>query len=383
MVKFKVTNQKLMKGKIIKGIFAFFFKFSLIIADKMIKSQGQCNKYIAESNEEYEILHDVTKTGKDRNWKERKMGNLRFAERLAKLDYKESVVERVRTCGDVLRFVKDPEEGLKLYQAFFCKNRLCPMCNWRRSMKYSWQITQIIDKALEQYPNGRFLFLTLTVKNVPGRDLSQAIIDLNKSFHRLFRRKKVTKNMLGFVRSLEVTYNDERDDYHPHIHVLIMVKSTYFKGSENYIEQPNWTDMWQQSAKIDYTPIVNIKPIKEKVARDDLKNDFSEDGILKAVLETAKYPVKPFEIEKDKNGKIIKRSEEKLTEITGDLMDGLYKKRQLGFGGIFKDIRKKLHLDDIENGDLVNTSDEKTETTTGEVIVAYWNYRRGNYFIKQ
>lgn len=355
----------------------------MIIADKMTKSQGQRNNYIAESNEEYEILHDVTKTGKDRNWKERKMGNLRFSERLAKLDYKESVVERVRTCGEVLRFVKDPLKGLKLYQAFFCKNRLCPMCNWRRSMKYSWQAKQIIDKALKIYPNARFLFLTLTIKNVSGYALSEAIKEINKSFHRLFRRKKVKKNMLGFIRALEVTYSDKNGNYHPHIHVLLMVKPTYFKNKENYISQSEWTKMWEESANLDYTPVVNIKAVKEKVARDDLKNDFSEDGILKAVLETAKYPVKPFEVEYDKNGKKIKRSEEKLTEITGDLMDGLYKKRQLGFGGILKDIRKELQLDDIENGDLVNTSDEKTETSTGEVIVAYWNYTKGNYFIKQ
>lgn len=356
----------------------------------MAKSQVEkrkCNNYVLnrpkKSIREYEILFDTTKTGKDRKWKERKLSNLRFSNRLEKLGYKESIVERVQSCGEVLRFVKDPVQGLKLYQAFFCKNRLCPMCNWRRSLKYSWQAKEIIDEALKQYPNGRFLFLTLTVKNVPGRDLSQAIIELNKSFDRLFRRKKVSKNMIGYIRALEVTYSDERDDYHPHIHVLLMVKPTYFKGKENYISQSDWTEMWEQSAKLDYTPLVNIKAVKEKVARDDLKNDFSEDGIMKAVLETAKYPVKPFEVERDKKGNVIERSEEKLTQITGELMDGLYKKRQLGFGGIFKDIRKKLHLDDIETGDLVNTSDEKTDPTTGEVIVAYWNFKRGNYFIKR
>lgn len=362
----------------------------MIIAKKMAKSQvgkRKCNNYVLnrpkKSIREYEILLDTTKTGKDRKWKERKSSNLRFSNRLEKLDYKKSIVERVQSCGDVLKFVKDPFQGLKLYQAFFCKNRLCPLCNWRRSMKYSWQAKQIIDKALEQYPTGRFLFLTLTIKNVSGYALSEAIKEMNKSFDRLFRRKKVKKNMLGFIRALEVTYSDKNGNYHPHIHVLLMVKPTYFKGKENYISQSEWTEMWEQSANLDYTPVVNIKAVKERVARDDLKNDFSEDGIMKAVLETAKYPVKPFEVEHDKNGKKIERSEEKLTEITGDLMDGLYKKRQLGFGGIFKDIRKKLHLDDIETGDLVNTSDEKTDPTTGEIIVAYWNYKKSNYFIKR
>lgn len=380
-------NQKLKKGKSRRNFCIVFSKyelwFLLIIAKKMTKSQEQRNNYIAETNEEYEILNDTTKTGKDRKWKERKMGSIRFSERLIKLGYKESVVERVRTCGDVLKFVKDPVQGLKLYQAYFCKNKLCPMCNWRRSMKYSWQIKQILDKALEQYPKARFLFLTLTVENVPAEALSEAIKDLNKSFDRLFRRKNVKKNMIGYVRSLEVTYNDKRSDYHPHIHVLLMVKPSYFSGyGDNYISQADWTRMWEESAKLDYTPVVNIKAVKEKVVREDLHDDFSEDGIMKAVLETAKYPVKPFELERDKHGKVIERSEEKLTQITGELLDGLYKKRQLGFGGLLKELRKELHLDDIETGDLVNTSNEKTEPTAGEVIVAYWNYSRGNYFIK-
>ncbi|WP_228026080.1 protein rep, partial [Streptococcus ruminantium] len=80
----------------------------------------------------------------------------------------------------------------------------------------------------------------------------------------------------------------------------------------------------------------------------------------------------------------IKRSEEKLTQITGELLEGLYKKRQLGFGGLLKEIRKEMKLDDIENGDLVNTSDEdKPKASKAEIIVAYWNYTKGNYFIKQ
>jgi len=350
----------------------------------MVTSQEQRNKYIAENNEEYEILHDVNKNGKDRKWKERKEANLRHAKRMEKLGYSEKAVERVTVCADILKFHRDPIKGLKLYQAYFCGNKLCPLCNWRRSMKYSWQIKKIIEKALERYPKARFLFLTLTIKNVKAERLSDAIIEINKSFDRLFRRKKVNKNLIGFVRSLEVTYNDKTKEYHPHIHVLLMVKPTYFKGSENYISQEDWTDMWEESANLFYTPVVNIKAVKEKVVKDDLKSDFSEDGIMKAVLETAKYPVKPFEIEKDKNGKVIKRSEEELTKITGELLEGLYKKRQLGFGGIFKEIRKELKLDDIENGDLVNTSDEdKTETSKADEVVAYWNYARANYFIKQ
>ncbi|MGT2938099.1 protein rep, partial [Streptococcus caprae] len=229
----------------------------------MVTSQEQRNKYIAQTNEEFEILHDVTKTGKDRKWKERKQANLRHAKRMEKLGYDAKKVERVETCADVLKFVQDPIKGMKLYQAYFCGNKLCPMCNWRRSMKYSWQAKTILEEALKRRPKARFLFLTLTIKNVPAKALSEAIKELNKSFDRLFRRKTVKKNMIGFIRAMEVTYNDETGLYHPHIHVLLMVTPTYF-ARDNYLSQSDWTEMWEQSAKLNYTPIVHIKAVKEK-----------------------------------------------------------------------------------------------------------------------
>ena len=56
------------------------------------------------------------------------------------------------------------------------------MCNWRRSMKYSYQASRIIDKAIGEYPNARFLFLTLTMKNVDGEELSEKMTEMTKGF---------------------------------------------------------------------------------------------------------------------------------------------------------------------------------------------------------
>lgn len=349
--------------------------------------KNEYNNFITTQNvvDEGEILLDVSSGGKDRKWKERKQASLRNAERFKELECTEKQYKRYLTCGEYLHFRQDADTGLlKLENAFFCGNKFCAICSWRRSLKYGFQTKETLDEALKQYPSARFLFLTLTIKNVPAKGLSDAIKSgLNKSFDRLFRRAKVKKNLIGFVRAIEVTYNDETNDYHPHIHVLLMVKSTYFKGDgDNYISHEEWTSMWQQSAKLDYVPMVNIKAVKPKVVREDLHDDYSEDGIIKAVLEVAKYPVKPIEIETDKNGKKIERSEELLTQITGELYNGLYKKRQFGFGGTFKEIRQRLHLDDIENGDLVHVSKDDEPASNGQRIIAYWNYFRGNYYIK-
>ncbi|MCC9878843.1 protein rep, partial [Streptococcus agalactiae] len=155
--------------------------------------------------------------------------------------YKKSLVERVQGCGDVLHFIRREDGSLKLYQAYFCKNKLCTMCNWRRSMKYSYQTSKIVDEAIKNEPKGRFLVWTLTVKNVPGTELHKTITSLTKSFDRLDKRAKVQKNIIGYLRSVEVTHNEKENSYHPHIHVLLMVKTSYFSGAgNNYISQKEW-----------------------------------------------------------------------------------------------------------------------------------------------
>lgn len=117
--------------------------------------------------------------------------------------------------------------------------------------------------------------------------------------------------------------------YHPHLHILMMMKSSYFKIKGNYIKQQEWSELWQESAQLLYTPIVDVK----------------------AVLETAKYPTKPISFD-DENLKVI-----------DDLYKGLYRKRQIAYGGIFKQIARELRFDDVENGDLIVVDEE-----TGEIL---------------
>ena len=324
----------------------------------MTMQVNQDQSFLNEVKLDQKILIDTNSKGKDRDWRGRKIMSLKLADIFKELGYRQSLVERLSSCGEVLKFIQQEDGSLKLYQAYFCKNKLCPMCNWRRSMKYSYQTSRIVDEAIKQEPKARFLFLTLTVRNVKGENLNATLTSLTQSFDRLFRRVKVKKNLLGYLRSVEVTHNEKENTYHPHIHVLMMVKSSYFKSSDDYLSQKEWSEMWSQSLKVDYFPIVDIRGVKQ-----------SYQGVEKAIVETAKYPVKPMNLDvTDK-------------QVVDDLYQGLYRKRQLGFGGLFKTIKKQLELDDIENGDLIHTSD-KNELSEGAKIVAIWNATKQNYFIK-
>ena len=121
--------------------------------------------------------------------------------------------------------------------------------------------------------------------------------------------------------------------------------------------------------KLDYTPMVDIRAVKADKGK----------GLKGAILETAKYPVKPFDVTDDK----MDYTETEKLQIVDDMLTGLHRKRQIGFGKLFKDIKKELELDDLEDGNLVQTGEDTESRSTGREIVAIWNWQRNNYYIKR
>src|SRR5699024_11391336 len=84
--------------------------------------------------------------------------------------------------------------------------------------------------------------------------------------------------------------------------------------------------------------------------------------------ETAKYPVKDIDL--------TKKDEEKNLKRLSDLEEGLHRKRLISYGGLLKEIHKKLNLDDSEDGDLIHTDDEEKADEDGFSIIAMWNWER-------
>lgn len=313
------------------------------------------------------MLVDKTKSGKERPWRNKKLSNVNYYELLHILEFKKA--ERVKECGTVLEFKADEDTGhLKLFKTWFCKSRLCSLCNWRRAMKHSSQTKKIIAEVVKRKSKARWLFLTLTVKNVyDGEELDKSLRAMAQGFNRLVKYKKVKQNLIGFMRATEVTVNKIDNSYNQHLHVLVCVEPTYFKNTENYISQKQWTGFWKKAMKLDYDPVVDVRAIKPK-------NKHKTD-IQSAIDETAKYPVKDTDYMSD--------DEERNLQIVQDLEDGLYRKRLLSYGGLLKEIHKELNLDDVEDGDLIHTDDEESKTSEDAYsIVAIWNWERRNYFIK-
>lgn len=251
-------------------------------------------------HDDVEILKDEDSRGKERDWKGKKGRSLLTAEhyQVAELSKK---AERMYECGNFLSF-KLKDGRLKLYQAYFCKVRLCPMCNWRRSLKIAFQNKKIIQTVNER-ENVQWVFLTLTVRNVEGDKLKDTMDLMTKAWNRFAGYAKFKKSVKGYFRALEVTRNWDRESewygtYHPHFHVLLAVSSDYF--GRNYIKQAEWTDMWQRAMKLDYTPIIHVAKVKPKKESPDfiemeqeMKKSIAEQN---AIFEVSKYPVKDTDV---------------------------------------------------------------------------------------
>src|SRR5690625_2035967 len=134
-----------------------------------------CSNHSIYTKGKSRVLIDKTKTGKVRPWKEKKIANVGYYELIHILEFKKA--ERVKECANILEYKVDHETGEpKLFKVWFCKSRLCPMCNWRRAMKHSIQAEKVVSEVIRQKPTVRWLFLTLTVKNVyDGKELNKSL----------------------------------------------------------------------------------------------------------------------------------------------------------------------------------------------------------------
>ncbi|WP_046176521.1 protein rep [Domibacillus indicus] len=330
------------------------------------------------------ILRDTRANGKDRDWKGKKKRSLLMADHYGEAGLNKKA-ERMQQCADTLLFKKTAEK-LKLFQAYFCKVRLCPMCNWRRSLKIAFHNKQIVEAA-NQRENLKWIFLTLTVRNVEGKELKTTMDSMTKAWNRFAGYAKFKKSIKGYFRAMEVTKNRERESewygtYHPHFHVLLCVPASYFKKPNLYVKQENWIAMWRKAMKLDYDPIVHVQRVKAKKESLDL-NEIEQD-IKKAVeeqnaiLEVSKYPVKDSDVIVGDSVTVDN------VETILDLDNALSYKRLIAYGGLLKEIHRELNLGDAEDGDLIHVGEENSdEVANGAVeIMAYWHVGLKNYVIK-
>lgn len=111
---------------------------------------------------------------------------------------------------------------------FYCSNRFCPTCASIKAGKNADIIKRVLLKARENKKT--LLYGTFTTKNVTTTELTKEIEKINTAFTKtLTVPKKLKDNIVGYVKKLEIKFNEARNDYNVHIHTVIAV-SNYYKN---------------------------------------------------------------------------------------------------------------------------------------------------------
>lgn len=319
----------------------------------------------------------------------------------------------VERCATILDF-KQINGEKKLVDANFCRDRLCPMCNWRRGMRAFTQMSEVMEVIQNDY---QFVFLTLTVTNCKGEELNKTIDDLLKSFKKLTNYKKFKKATKGYFRALEITHdveptitkkmyykrrkhydkngykigdpNPAYDTYHPHFHIIMAMDKQYFTNGD-YITQPEFVEMWRRATKNPNIVSVWISKIKDNETYKKEKGTIKKDDVLKkistsselntiscskAVTEVTKYSVKCDDF-------LIKEDEEMTDRTVKILSEALKGRRLMAWAGIFEEIRNQLGLEDIEDesADLVG-ADEEVNTEETPIYRYMWSPNKKKYIL--
>ena len=296
-------------------------------------------KYKATDKKKQDIMVKHTK-------KKRKNGVLAyFMEKLVSEHLvSANTLELIKECNTFMMMVADENlEKKKQHKGNSCKNRFCPICAWKKARKDALALS-VMMAYLKQEEKKEFIFLTLTAPNVSAEELNDEIKHYNQSFQRLMQRKEVRQVVKGYARKLEITYNEERDDYHPHFHVLIAVNKSYFTDTKQYISRDRWLELWQQVTKNPLITQVDVRKVRN--GRDD------------KVYEIAKYSAKDSDYLQNQN----------VFEVFYNALKG---KRLIVFSGLFKEAMTKF-----KNGEL---DDYKEKDMTKYVYAIMYNWGDKKY----
>lgn len=287
---------------------------------------------------------------------------------------------RMNDCAKRLEFHYDEaHDRMRLARAYLCRDRLCPVCNWRLGLKRLSEAIAVIKRITEEQPRTKAIHIVLTVRNCTADDLGGVIKQISDGFTRIRKRKLWKEYIIGYARSIEITYNEKTKSYHPHIHIVAIVPDTYIRQ----ISIGDWVEMWRESCRLTYNPVVWAthaykRPPKVEIPPgavygvDDIKAGLEErtaDKRLAALREAIKYAIKSSVFTE-----MIQRGD---TFAIAKAVAGI---KLIAYGGILKKYRQQLGFSDHEKPDLAPEGEIDLNDLSPQFVVVYvWAIRAGEY----
>lgn len=190
--------------------------------------------------------------------------------------------QKLQGCGNFLLFKNFYTiDQTKLAKFHVCNQHLlCPFCAGIRASKAIQKYSERVDEVLKQNRKLKVALLTLTVKN--GHDLQERSSHLITSLRTLIKRRQDYKKkgrgfnefckIDGAMYSYENTYNEQTGEWHPHVHMLVLLN--------DWIDQEQLSETWHEITGDSF--VVDVRRVKKS----------KEFGYAKAAAEVCKYVLK-------------------------------------------------------------------------------------------
>ena len=279
---------------------------------------------------------DVAKITKELNatWAERKIYAKRVSAKLAAVGETKRAAA-VGSCAQNIITTVCPSCGhIHSQAAFLCRDRVCPICQWRLARQRFAEMCEVLSVIARQEQHTKVTMLTLTVRNCAPEELRATCEKMSKAWFNLYRTT-LFNGVVGTARSLEITYNRNKKTLHPHYHILLL----WDKGvtpKTGFVEKV--AQKWGKLLKVDYKTIIDHREayIKNKIAQDDEQPPLFPHENMRAVIEAFKYAFKTD---------IINELPKDIYKIFLNEIKGL---RFVSYTGIFKTIRSALGFNDSD-----------------------------------
>ncbi|MDZ7542303.1 hypothetical protein GNF83_13905 [Clostridium perfringens] len=388
------------------------------IESDFIKYYSQDDEKLSEHIEIYEILTE------EQIFLIQKRFAMDIASIFRQLN-KNTKADLIKNCNS-LRYmqqcISDPTH--KHFRGSFCKDRYCPICSHIKSHKETEMLFKILESMQKDnnYRNCYLIFVTLTQKNVITGELKNEIDKINNAIKKFLKEDKLFNSSkrkdkgkivnvkplcLGTIRHLEVTagYKKQREriEYHPHVHLLLLVRRDYWNQKSNQWTHKKLIKKWRKYMNLDYDPVVHITLVKNDgldkiieikeecdatVITTDIesktakKNNFASLNVDGAIKEISKYETKDTDkikfIKNKDTGRIeINWSDSK--EIILELYNALHQKRTTVMTGEFLKQKKRLYgkkdaddlIDEMQDAELIDLFKNKKCKKCGSPVTEH------------
>lgn len=388
------------------------------IESDFIKYYSQDDEVLSEHIELYEMLTE------EQIFLIQKRFSMDIASIFRQLN-KINKADLIKNCNS-LRYmqqcISNPEH--KHFRGSFCKDRYCPICSHIKSHKETQMLFAIMESMQKDnnYKNCYLLFVTLTQKNVVTGELKSEVNKINTAVKELLKKDKLFKSSkrkskgkvvnvkplcIGTIRHLEVTagykVKSGRVEYHPHVHLLMLVRKDYWNKESNQWTHKKLMKKWRDLMGLDYDPVVHITLVKDdgmkkiievKEAQDSecvttdiesksaKKNNLANlnpDGALKEISKYEAKDTDKIKFVKDKETGRIDINWNDSKEIIGELYNALHQKRTTVMTGEFLKQKKRLFgnkdaddlIDEMQDAELIDLFKNKKCKKCGSPVTEH------------